>query len=189
VFHNILVSIDGSPHSDQALREAIDIARLEKSRLTLLTSIRQCPAWAYNPVSAAAAEQLSADFEKEAQRAMCEAIERVPQDVPVTKILTHEPIRPALMRRIESGNHDLLVMGSRGRSGLTASLLGSVSHYVLNHSPIPVLIVHGEEALTSSRHVQQSRTAARSAGDGPRDHGVVVSMMTPADVDDRPAAP
>jgi len=145
MFHNILVSVDGSPHSDQALREAIDIARLEKSRLTLLTSIRQCPSWAYSPVSVAAAEQLSTDFEKEAQRVMREAIERVPSDMPVTKIITPESIRPALMRRVESGDHDLLVMGSRGRGGLSASLLGSVSHYVLNHSPIPVLIVHARE--------------------------------------------
>jgi len=41
MFHNILVSIDGSPHADQALREAIDIALADNSRLTLLTSVRR----------------------------------------------------------------------------------------------------------------------------------------------------
>ena len=48
------------------------------------------------------------------------------------------------MSRMKDSNYDLLVMGSRGRGALTASLLGSVSHYALNHSPIPVLIVHAD---------------------------------------------
>jgi nucleotide-binding universal stress UspA family protein len=60
----------------------------------------------------------------------------------VTKILTREPIREALNHRLATGEYDLLVIGSRGRGALSASLLGSVSHYALNHSPIPVLIVH-----------------------------------------------
>jgi nucleotide-binding universal stress UspA family protein len=145
LFHNILVSINGSPHSDEALRQAIDIALADRSRLTVLTAVRHCPPWAYSPVTAAAAQQLSSDFEREAHRVMHEAVERVPHSVPVTKIITHQPIRTALMRRIKSGNHDLLVMGSRGRGPLKASLLGSVSHYVLNHSPIPVLIAQARD--------------------------------------------
>jgi hypothetical protein len=48
------------------------------------------------------------------------------------------------------------VLGSRGRGALAASLLGSVSHYALNHGRVPVLIVHasdgdgtGEDALAA----------------------------------------
>jgi hypothetical protein len=42
-------------------------------------------------------------------------------------------------------------MGSRGRGALTASLLGSVSHYALNHSRVPVLVVHAQEARSPAR--------------------------------------
>jgi nucleotide-binding universal stress UspA family protein len=165
MFHKILVSIDGSPHADRAIGQAIDIAVAERARLTLLTSVRRCPSWAYSPASAAAAEQLAADFEKEAKRVMREAVDRVPQEVPVTKIVTRKPIRQALMERVKSGEYDLLVMGSRGRSGLTASLLGSVSHYALNHSPIPVLVVHASDEGPAE---QASRPAQETPGLTPR---------------------
>jgi nucleotide-binding universal stress UspA family protein len=156
MFHNLLVSIDGSPHADRALTEAIDIALAGRSRLTILVAVRQCPTWVYSPVSVAAAEQLSADFEQEAKQTMHDAVARVPREVPVTKILTHKPIRPALLERIKSGQYDLLVMGSRGRGGVKASLLGSVSHYALNHSRIPVLIVHAPDESLSEQSARQA---------------------------------
>jgi nucleotide-binding universal stress UspA family protein len=146
MFHDILVSIDGSLHSEEALSEAIDIAQAARARLTLLTAVRSCPSWAYSPVSAGAARQLSAEFEREAHQVMRDAVARVPDDLPVTKIITHDPIRAALRRQIEEGHHDLVVMGSRGRGAMKSSVLGSVSHHALNHSPVPVLIVHARES-------------------------------------------
>jgi hypothetical protein len=70
--------------------------------------------------------------------------------VPVTTLISRRPIRTALMKAAACGDHDLLVMGSRGRRALAASLLGSVSHHALNHSPIPVLIVHADGTQTRS---------------------------------------
>jgi hypothetical protein len=78
------------------------------------------------------------------------AVIRVGNDVPVTTVLTDKPIRNALLHQIEVGKHDLVLMGTRGRGAVRSGLLGSVSHYVLNHSPIPVLIVHAQTANRAS---------------------------------------
>lgn len=144
MFRNILVSIDGSKHSDRALAEAIDLARASNARLTILTAVNQPPAWAMSTIATGSAALTVLDLEREACETMRRAVDQVPKDVPVTTIVSREPIRPALMHRIATGDHDLLVMGSRGRGAWTASLLGSVSHYALNHSSIPVLIVHDD---------------------------------------------
>jgi nucleotide-binding universal stress UspA family protein len=160
MFHNILVSIDGSLDANQALSEAIDIAEAEHSRLTLITAVRPNPAWAYTPATAAAANELARSFENEAEKVMNDALERVPESIPVTKIVTHDPIRSALLTQIEAGRHDLVVMGSRGRGAVSSSLLGSVSHYALNHSPVPVLIVHAHDDDASGESAQASAAVA-----------------------------
>ncbi len=150
MFRNILVSVDGSDHAQRALDEAIDIARAGRGRLTLLTAVNPPPAWAASGIATGAAALSALDLEREAVQVMRASVKRVPDDVPVTTLISRRPIRSALMKAAACGDYDLLVMGSRGRRALAASLLGSVSHYALNHSPIPVLIVHADGTQTSS---------------------------------------
>ena len=164
MFRNILVCVDGSAHADRALSEAIDLAQVQRSRLTILTAIPRPPYWACTPITAAGIEPLAADLMAEAKRTLEAAVDRVPESVPVTKILTREPIRDALMDRIRSGEHDLVVMGSRGRGALTSSLLGSVSHYALNHSEVPVLIVHTEKEAARAQATSEAGDAQSGAG-------------------------
>jgi nucleotide-binding universal stress UspA family protein len=144
VFHNILVAVDGSPHADRALSEAIDLARGTRARLTIITAVGEPRTGMTMALAAGAAAGLGPALLREAERIMSAAAARVPDDVSVTKIVTEEPIRPAILKRIRQGNHDLVVMGSRGRGAVRSAVLGSVSHHVLHHSPVPVLIVHAD---------------------------------------------
>jgi len=159
MFHNILVAIDGSADADHALTEAIDLAESENARLTLFSALATPPSVAYVGVSGEVAATLARDAKAETETILQTAVRRVPDGVSVSSVLSSEPVRPALIDQIATGQHDLIVMGSRGRGALRSVLLGSVSHYVLHHSPIPVLIMHAE----AERGLDSSATVSRDA--------------------------
>jgi nucleotide-binding universal stress UspA family protein len=146
MFHNILVAVDGSPDADEALTQAIDLAESEHTRLTLITGLEKLSSIAYAGITFVPLPPVDDQALAWAERVLRQARDRVPDDIPVTTILTEHPIRAAVIEQIKRGRHDLIVMGSRGRGAVRATLLGSVSHYVLNHSPIPALIVHADSA-------------------------------------------
>ena len=142
MFHNILVAVDGSAHADRALTEAIDLAHASNARLTIITAAAEPRTGAMVAFASGAAAALGPALLGEAERILRAAADRVPDDISVTTIVTEQPIRQAILKRIEQGHHDVVVMGSRGRGTVRSAVLGSVSHHILHHSPVPVLIVH-----------------------------------------------
>ncbi|HEY2719622.1 MAG TPA: universal stress protein [Solirubrobacteraceae bacterium] len=159
MFQNILVAIDGSADAEQALAQAIDLADTQHARLTFFSAVVNPPAAAYLGAGATAAAELARGAEAEAINKR--AVERVPEHISVSSIVSGEPVRTALVQQIYDGHHDLVVMGSRGRGALRSALLGSVSHYVLHHSPVPVLIVHAE---AEPRQASEQRDARERVG-------------------------
>jgi nucleotide-binding universal stress UspA family protein len=161
MFHSILVAVDGSPDADQALAQAVDLAESEHARLTIFSAVVMPPAAAYFGGGGAMAAAFARDAAIETERILREGVERVPDCVSVSTVQSSEPVRLALIHQITAGHHDLVVMGSRGRGALRSVLLGSVSHYVLNHSPVPVLIAHAEpeRGLESSAPVSRDQLA------------------------------
>jgi nucleotide-binding universal stress UspA family protein len=151
MFHNILVAVDGSQHADQALADAIDLADREHARLTLFTAVVPPHGAAFFGAAGDSVAFLFAEAQAQAEAILRRARERVPDHLPVTTVLSTEPVEPELIRQIKDRHHDLVVMGSRGRGAIRSALLGSVSHYVLHHSPVPVLIVHTQAPSSALR--------------------------------------
>jgi nucleotide-binding universal stress UspA family protein len=165
MFQNILVAIDGSRDADHALAQAIDLAESEHARLTLFSAVVMPPTAAYFGAGAGVAGMLARNAESETETLLRDAVGRVPDGVSVTTVQSRDPVRPALIRQITKGRHDLIVMGSHGRGALRSVMLGSVSHYALNHCPVPVLIVHSdpEPGVESAAPVSRGRAAADPA--------------------------
>jgi nucleotide-binding universal stress UspA family protein len=151
MFRNILVAIDGSPDAEEALGHAIDLAASEHSLLTIFSAVPTPPGFAYATPGGAALADAAVQAQGETEGIVRRALERVPDGVSVKTIVKNEPAKSALLRQIKHGEHDLVVMGSRGRGAVRSALLGSVSHHVLHHSGVPVLITHGKEPEEGDR--------------------------------------
>ena len=139
MFRNILVAFDGSATSQAALEVAIDLAQQLRSRLTVISVAPEIPGYAYR--AAIDVEALRVEVEHETERLLREAVETVPDDVPVTSVLKHGRAGEEIVAQIEAGGHDLLVSGSRGRGRVATNLLGSVNAHVFFHRHIPMLVI------------------------------------------------
>lgn len=87
-------------------------------------------------------EPIMRENEREYESVLQRAVDAVPEQIAADQVLAHGVPAQTIIERVQRGEHDLVVMGSRGRGGLKSLLLGSVSHAVLNTSPVAVLIVH-----------------------------------------------
>jgi nucleotide-binding universal stress UspA family protein len=142
-FRSVLVAVDGSRHSDAALAHAIELTHESNARLTILTATPSPPGVALTGPGAAAVAASAAGMEHDFDQTLRAAVDRVPDDLPVTTVLASGPPAQAILSEVKRGDHDLIVMGSRGL-GLARALMGSVSHRVLRHAPAAVLIVHDQ---------------------------------------------
>jgi nucleotide-binding universal stress UspA family protein len=143
MFRDILVALDQSPTAQRALAEATELAEALNSRLTIISIVPPIPGFAYRAgIDVGALEQ---EAEKETDKLLREAVAGLPEGLPVTTVLKHGHPGEEIVKQIEAGDHDLVVMGSRGLGRVTANLFGTVGGYVHFHSRIAMLVVHPDQ--------------------------------------------
>jgi nucleotide-binding universal stress UspA family protein len=151
MFRHLLVPFDGSPHANRALDQAVDLAQTDHAQLTVMTVVPEPFDWVLvdgytTPVSLSAFED---EAEDRYQTMLQAAVDGVDNSLPVTGFIAHGAAGQAIVDEAEAGDYDLIVMGTRGRGEFRSLLLGSVSHHVLQASPVPVLVVHAGDRSTN----------------------------------------
>jgi nucleotide-binding universal stress UspA family protein len=146
-FEKILVPVDFTPHSADAVRMACDVALHYSASITLVHI--------HEPVDYALPEgyvlytpdqlsRLTAEFETRLR-----GTQRDVEALGVSRVDTRLLQGSAAVEIAElahSGNFDLIVMGTHGRTGLRHVLMGSVAERVLRTAPCPVLTVKARES-------------------------------------------
>ena len=144
----IVVGIDGSESSLEALRFAVDEARLRRDRLRLVhawSAVPLAPVATAPYVSVGALPELERSVAEAAQHVLDEALSKVDADgVDVEQRVVKGQAPAALLEAAEDA--DMVVVGSRGHGGFTGLLLGSVGHALTHHAHCPVVVVRGPGA-------------------------------------------
>ena len=143
MFQRILFPTDGSPTAFKACGVAVDMARRYGATLQVVSVIDPVPFVAFPD---GGGEALACYLEA-AEQAAKEGIAQARQQaeaagVPCESLVLreHGPA-VAVVEQAKASGAELIVMGSHGRRGLDAVILGSVAQKVLTLSPVAVLIV------------------------------------------------
>jgi len=150
----IMVGVDGSINAEVAFQAAADMARLHHARL-LIVAIHTSPTMPLTPGIPGYPQILTSfpeyspkvpkevtdkmgpilkEYEEKAKKAGVKSVE--------SKIVAvFDTVGGGLVTEAEREGVSLIVVGSRGLTGLKRTLLGSVADYVVKHSHCNVLVV------------------------------------------------
>jgi nucleotide-binding universal stress UspA family protein len=138
-FSKVLVAVDGSEYSMNAAEYAISITKVYGSQLIALhviTSDVSTIASTFSPQMEEIKKNAQEFFDK--IRGKGEAN----WDIPLrTELIASSSVVGGIIDFAEKENIDLIVVGTRGRSGLKRLLLGSVASGIVNYAHCPVMIV------------------------------------------------
>ncbi len=144
-FSKILVAIDGSQPSMDAAEYAIEMAKKDAAQIITVT-VNRIPLSSYG--LATPEGELKSTQDKEIIRESKEWFANLDQiakqnnvELKTELINSQMSIDGTIVEYAETEDVDLIIMGTRGRSGFKKLLLGSIASSVVTYSPCPVMIV------------------------------------------------
>lgn len=141
----VLVPVDGSIHSTEALKVAIDYVRIKGAEISVISVVPYIGGMEDHEISPARKERHMEGFEKRADEVVkqaCDvlAAENISSSC-AQKVVTSISIPDAIIDFAESEKIDLIIMGSRGLSASSRFKMGSVATQVVKYSPCSLYLV------------------------------------------------
>jgi nucleotide-binding universal stress UspA family protein len=138
----ILAAIDGSDVSMNAAAYAITIAKNSNAEIFVINIVDLSSIFKMLPPETK--KQLIKIGRQDASRMLDNATDMAKQDgmdIKTEIIESATSSADAIIKYAKEKNIDLIVVGTKGRSGMSKVLLGSVASKVLTYAPCPVLVV------------------------------------------------
>jgi nucleotide-binding universal stress UspA family protein len=137
----VLLATDGSPASELASEQAIDLATQMGCRLLVVSVL----GGSSRPSEAAAGQDLTPDSRASLTSKAQGIVARAKAaGVDASFLVWEGEPGDAIVAAADSESADVIVVGSHGRSGVSRFLIGSVSDYVVRHAHCPVMVVRGK---------------------------------------------
>ena len=142
LFQNILVPVDLSHQSARAFKVALDIAKKRNSKITILTCLELDASHHLYYEARPSSQQIKKQSKVVKEHfKMLESLAEKNNISIKSKILTSGSAVNNIVTFAKSQKHDLVVIGSHGRTGFDKLLLGSVANGVSQKTKCPILIV------------------------------------------------
>jgi nucleotide-binding universal stress UspA family protein len=145
MYKHILIPTDGSATAEKAVQAGIDFAKWAKAKVTVFTAMPEYQI----PTSGEIAARKVMSIAEHERRSMAQAkklLDKVARraktagvKAAAAAVLSDQPGQ-AIVAAADKNGCDLIFIGSHGRKGLSALLLGSQTHEVLYRSRIPTLV-------------------------------------------------
>lgn len=150
MYQRILVPVDGSDTSQEALAAALALARELSARVRVIHAFDDMAfIWGYEFDAAAlqaARDHISTSLDKAASEAAAAgvAVETALLDAPGRRL------GEVVAQDATNWKADLIVVGSHGRRGISRAVLGSGAEQVIRLAPVPVLVIRGRPGAASA---------------------------------------
>jgi nucleotide-binding universal stress UspA family protein len=147
---SILVPLDGSPFSEQALPWAACLAKATGAHLEMVRVHDPVPAWTIateGAVAATAVDQSIRDGEEQ-YLANCAARLEEGGFTGITRQLLDGDVVDQIAAHAEDNAFGLVVLATHGRGALSRLWLGSVSDALVRRLTVPVLLIRPAEGTT-----------------------------------------
>jgi universal stress protein A len=137
----ILAAVDFSPSSAPVVDAAVTLARQFDAKVRLVHAY-DVPIPLVSPYEVAIPEPYLQETRRIAAEKLAALVEQVrAKGISADSLLSEVPAAAAIVRAAEESKADLVVIGTRGHTGLKHLLLGSVAERTVRLAPCPVLTV------------------------------------------------
>lgn len=142
VFSKILVAYDGSAAADKALDTAVELAKLNRDIRIEALHVAKFPILIVGEAYISVTPDMQLKFQEQAEKIVNRARAKLETSgiTHSVQMLDGEPAG-MIVEYARRNGFNLILIGSRGMSELKELFLGSVSHNVVQHSQVPVLVV------------------------------------------------
>jgi hypothetical protein len=133
----ILVALDGSEFTDAIVDQAISMGRICNSVIYAISVM------AFFPESLAIAPQLEEEVGKKTRKFLENVKKKIEKENLTCETIVRLDAQPhgPIVEEAKKMNADLIIMGTRGMTGLKRVFLGSVAQKVIGYAPCPVMVV------------------------------------------------